>query len=112
MVNRNYQKIWKVVTLIPEGNIASYGQVADLAGLPGNARLVGRALGRAPAELSLPWHRVVNARRQIAFPVGSAQYQRQKARLAAEGVVFTGRSIPSRFRWQPDLGVLLWQLEY
>ena len=49
MHNANYQKIWKVVTLIPEGRVASYGQVADLAGLPGRARLVSRALQAAPA---------------------------------------------------------------
>jgi methylated-DNA-protein-cysteine methyltransferase-like protein len=45
MLNPYYQKRWQTVQLIPEGKVACYGQIADLAGLPGRARLVGKALG-------------------------------------------------------------------
>ena len=93
MHNAKYQKIWKVVTLIPKGAVASYGQVADLAGLPGNARLVSRALRSAPAESEVYWHRVVNAQRRISFPFASPGYIRQKALLVSEGVKFSGRTI-------------------
>ena len=112
MHNPNYQKIWKVVTLIPEGAVASYAQVADLAGLPGNARLVSRALRSAPAEAGLPWHRVINAQRRIAFPFARPGYIRQKQLLVNEGVCFSGRTIDRRHLWQPDLSLMLWELDY
>jgi len=111
MYNANYQKIWKVVTLIPKGAVASYGQVADLAGLPGNARLVSRALRSAPAEAALPWHRVINVQRQISFPFASRGYIRQKELLVSEGVGFSGRSVNRQHLWQPDLSLLLWELD-
>ena len=112
MVNANYQKIWKVVTLIPEGAVASYGQIADLAGLPGNARLVSRALRAAPSRTTLPWHRVINAQRRIAFPFASQGYIRQKQLLLSEGISFSGRVVNRRHLWQPDLSLLLWELDY
>jgi methylated-DNA-protein-cysteine methyltransferase-like protein len=111
MGNRKYQKIWKVVTLIPPGSVASYGQVADLAGLPANARLVSRALKAAPGDLGLPWHRVVNARLQISLPYATPAYIEQRQRLTAEGVRFRGRQIDRACHWTPELSVLLWQLD-
>ena len=50
MQNPHYQQIWQTVQLIPRGKVACYGQIADLAGLPGRARLVGKALGKVPKE--------------------------------------------------------------
>ena len=111
MGNKKYQRIWKVVTLIPPGKVASYGQVADLSGLPANARLVSRALKSAPEDLELPWHRVVNAHLRISFPYATPGYLEQRRRLAAEGVLFRGRRIDRECHWRPDLSVLLWQLE-
>ena len=70
------QKIWQTVLQIPAGKIASYGQIADLAGLPGRARLVGKTLGLAPDELQLPWYRVM---RSGGKPSGSDT--EQQARL-------------------------------
>ncbi|MGS0725371.1 MGMT family protein, partial [Shewanella sp. 0m-11] len=52
-------QIWHIVSMIPEGKVCSYGKVADLAGLPGRARYVSKALKLAPDELNLPWHRVI-----------------------------------------------------
>lgn len=104
-----YTRAWQVVRSIPRGSVASYGQIAELAGAPRGARQVGRALRLAPA--SLPWHRVVTASGRIAFPVHSAGYRRQCARLSEEDVaVIGGRIDMRRFRWQPTLDERLWGL--
>lgn len=104
------QQIWKTVGDIPSGRVASYGQVADLAGLPRRARLVGYALRKAPAGLALPWHRVINAKGMISFPKGTDSHARQVERLAAEGVELIGGRIDlTRYRWTPSLDELLWK---
>ena len=96
------QKIWQVVAAIPEGNVASYGQVADMAGLGRQARFVGRALGRLPAGHSIPWHRVLRSNGQIAFPEGTERRQLQTEKLRLEGVeVCNGRVKMRAFQWQP-----------
>lgn len=96
------QKIWQVVLAIPEGRVASYGQVADMAGLGRQARFVGRALGMLPPGHSVPWHRVLRTTGQLAFPPGSAAFEEQVQRLRSEGVEITGGRIAmSRFRWRP-----------
>ena len=92
------ERIWQVVADIPPGSVASYGQVAELAGLPGGARRVGRCLSRLPSETRLPWHRVVNAAGGISLP--GAAGQRQRERLIAEGVAFDGDRVDLRHcRW-------------
>ena len=92
------ERIWQVVADIPPGTVASYGQVAELAGLPGAARRVGRSLARLPAETRLPWHRVVNAAGGISLP-GAAGH-RQRERLRDEGVAFEGDRVNlRRCRW-------------
>lgn len=93
------QRIWQVVAQIPTGQVISYGDVAQRAGLPGYARFVGTALGKLPKDTSLPWHRVVNASRKIA-PRGSARMDEQKRRLRAEGIVFNGETVAKEFYWE------------
>jgi len=96
----NREKIWQVVHQIPKGKVASYGQVAKLAGLPGYARYVGRTMKELPKDSKLPWHRVANAAGKLSFPLDSARYQLQKFRLEAEGVIFTdGRFSLAKFGW-------------
>ncbi len=112
MSNPHYKRIWKVVSLIPEGQVCSYGIIADLAGMPGRARLVSKALKAAPVDLHLPWHRVINAQRTISFPAASPGYKKQHERLAEEGILFSGKRIDKHHLWQPDLATLLWQLDY
>ena len=108
-----YTKIWHTVNLIPFGKVASYGQIADLAGLPGRARLVGKSLGYVPKDMDLPWHRVLRSNGQIAFPTGSEQSQKQTGFLQQEDVVvFNNRVKLSLFQWQPNLAEMLWKLEY
>ena len=94
------QRIWQVVSMVPAGKVASYGQIAALAGMPRHARLVGRTLASLPRGSKLPWHRVVNARLEIARR-GDASERRQRARLEAEGVTFIGSRIAPAFRWEP-----------
>ncbi|MEH6577863.1 MAG: MGMT family protein [Amphritea sp.] len=96
-----YERIWLVVGLIPSGRVISYGQVAQMAGLPGRARMVGRCLGQLPEGSALPWHRVINARGEISLPVGSESYCLQVARLQEEGVaVLKGKIRLSMYGWQ------------
>ncbi|WOH37728.1 MGMT family protein [Thalassotalea fonticola] len=112
-VNPNYQRIWHTVLCIPSGKVASYGQIADLAGLPGKARLVGRALGFAPKELNVPWQRVINSQGKISFPLDSEYFDKQKGLLQSEDVVvLNGRIKLKEFQWQPDLTELLFTLQY
>lgn len=95
------QKIWQVVIAIPPGKVASYGQVAEMAGLGRQARYIGRALGKLPKGHSVPWYRVIRSNGQIAFPEGSEIYRKQVSLLEAEGVeVVNGRVAMGRFRWQ------------
>lgn len=90
------QAIWDVIARIPVGRVLAYGDVARAAGLPGRARHVGYALRTAPAELRLPWHRVLGAGGRIAFPPASRQHREQARLLRSEGVaVRRGRVAPS-----------------
>jgi methylated-DNA-protein-cysteine methyltransferase related protein len=91
------ERIWQVVHGIPKGSVASYGQVAALAGLPRAARLVGRVLSQLPKGSKLPWHRVVNSARTLSFPEGSPAWREQRERLITEGVEFNKNRIPKRF---------------
>ena len=105
-----YKRIWEQAALIPEGMVASYGQIAKLAGLPRRgARMVGRAVGAAPKEMQLPWHRIVNAQGKIAIPKGSRGYERQQELLRAEGIdVKDGKLDMDVYRWDPTLDELVW----
>jgi len=95
--------------MIPFGSVATYGQIADLAGLGPGARFVGWALRHSGPDVDIPWHRVINARGTISFPVGSEPYAEQRGRLEEEGVAFlNGRIDLRRYRWQPSLDELLW----
>ena len=93
------ERIWRVVVSIPKGYVASYGQIAKVAGLPGYARFVGTTLGKLPRDTRLPWHRVVNASLAIA-PRGSGRMLEQKQRLRNEGVSFEGNRVRAEHHWQ------------
>ncbi|NND55049.1 MAG: cysteine methyltransferase [Gammaproteobacteria bacterium] len=110
MSGESYKRIWEQAALIPEGMVASYGQIAKLAGLPRRgARMVGRAVGAAPSEMQLPWHRIVNAQGKIAIPEGTRRHAQQVKLLRAEGVdVKKGQLDMDRYRWDPTLDELVW----
>lgn len=98
------QRIWQVVHAVPEGRVATYGQVARLAGIPGLARFVGRTLSQLPSDNVLPWHRVLRADGRIAL-VDTPSGDEQIRRLKAEGVeVINSRVAIKRFQWNPSDG--------
>lgn len=82
------QAVWTVVVGIPLGQVMTYAQVADRAGLGRAARMVSSALRKAPKDMHLPWQRVINSQGKISFPKDSAEYLRQYELLCSEGVVF------------------------
>jgi methylated-DNA-protein-cysteine methyltransferase-like protein len=82
-------RIYAVVSRIPRGRVATYGQIARLAGMPGQARLVGYALHAVPRGTSIPWQRVVNAQGAISLPADHGS--RQRRLLAREGIRFDAR---------------------
>lgn len=94
-------RLFQVIHRIPKGKVATYGQIAELAGLPRAARLVGNTLKNLPKGTKLPWHRVINASGKISLPMdGNGKVQKQ--RLEKEGVVFIREKINlQHYRWQP-----------
>jgi methylated-DNA-protein-cysteine methyltransferase-like protein len=87
--------LWDVIARIPRGRVCSYGGVARAAGLPRHARRAAYALRVAPAELHLPWHRVLGAGGRIVFPPGSRNFREQARRLRAEGVPVRAGRVPA-----------------
>jgi methylated-DNA-protein-cysteine methyltransferase related protein len=98
-----YKRIYRVIARIPRGRVATYGQVARLAGIPGHARQVGYALHALPVEGKVPWQRVINARGEISLRSGSDNDRLQRMILRNEGVRFDreGRIDLERYRWRP-----------
>ena len=105
-------RIIAAVKKIPRGRVCPYGVVAEVAGLPRRARLVGTVLRQTPASKGLPWFRVINSSGRISFPQGSDSYDRQRKHLEAEGVDFVGGRVDlDRYGWPPRaklLDELLW----
>lgn len=99
---KRYELIWTVVRKVPRGRVATYGQIAELAGLEDHARQVGYALHNLPARSNVPWHRVVNAKGEISARTGGDSHELQRMLLEAEGVEFDakGRMDLKRYRWK------------
>ena len=96
-----YELIWSCVKKIPRGRVATYGQIAELAGLEGHARQVGYALHNLPEKNKTPWHRVVNAKGEISPRSVGDSHELQRLLLEAEGVELDlrGRIDLKRYRW-------------
>lgn len=104
-----HARIFAAIAAIPAGRVASYGAIAARAGLPGRARLVGKALGEVPDGMELPWFRVLRSSGHIAFPPGSRSFREQSKRLKAEGVeVKNGRVPLASFGLDANLDRALW----
>jgi methylated-DNA-protein-cysteine methyltransferase related protein len=95
-----YQIIWSVIRKIPYGRVASYGQIALLAGFEGMARQVGYALHATPPKSGVPWHRVINSQGRISLSGPSARLQRRL--LQSEGILFStaGKIDMKKFQWK------------
>jgi len=101
-MTRNFERIHAVIKRIPKGKVATYGQIARLAGLPRHARQVGFALAALKDGARLPWQRVVNAAGTVSPREHPNSRERQAAMLEREGVVLDARgriSLPD-FQWK------------
>ena len=98
-----HQSILAVVRRIPRGRVATYGQVAALAGLARQPRLVGYAMHALPSGTTVPWHRVINARGMVSIRSDGVASLSQRLLLEREGVQFDGRGRVSleRYQWRP-----------
>ncbi|NJN49225.1 MAG: methyltransferase [Alkalinema sp. RL_2_19] len=101
----SYDRIYAIVRQIPPGKVATYGQVAQLAGFDRGARLAGYALFRVAPDMDVPWQRVINAKGEISdspFRQGSDYLQRSL--LEDEGIVFdqNDRISLAQYRWHPE----------
>ena len=106
-----FLKIWRTVTRVPRGRVATYGQIALMTGLPRGARTVGWALRALPGDgrvggVKVPWHRVINARGAISDRGGAGDggIGRQAAALRREGIAVSpdGRIRLGRYLWRGD----------
>lgn len=94
------QRVWQIIAAIPYGSVATYGDVAILAGSPRAARQVGGILKRLPEGGKLPWHRVINRNGEISL-VGN-DFARQRNALLSEDIEVSqeGKVCLQRYRWQ------------
>lgn len=100
-----YDVIYAVVRQIPRGKVSTYGQVATLANLAGQARLVGYALYRVTNDLEVPWHRVINAKGEISqSPFRHGDDDLQRVLLEQEGIQFSpeGKINLQTYLWKPE----------
>ena len=99
----SHTRVYAAVSRVPRGRVATYGQIASVAGLPGQARLVGYALSALPEGSRVPWHRIVNAAGRISLRSGERPMDAvQRFMLEKEGVRFgeSGAILLSRYRWK------------
>lgn len=101
----NYARIYATIRRIPRGRVATYGQIAALAGLGGHARQVGYALHATPEDVDLPWHRVINARGEVSTRREPGCESRQRQLLEAEEIEFDERDRVSlkKYQWRPRI---------
>jgi len=97
------QRVVEAIRGIPRGKVATYGQLAAMAGNPRGARQVVRVLHTLWEKERLPWHRVVNAKGTISLT--GAGFDEQKKLLEAEGVAVDGRGAIdlNEYQWRPDV---------
>lgn len=103
------ERIKKFIKHIPYGKVATYGQIAALAGNHRGARQVVRILHACSRKEKLPWHRVINARGAVSLRPGCG-YEEQYYLLAREGIVFNPKGLIDlkRFLWQPEVADWDW----
>jgi methylated-DNA-protein-cysteine methyltransferase-like protein len=97
-----YQRVIAIIKNIPEGKVATYGQIATYAGNPRAARQVSFILHSSSEKEDLPWHRVINSKGSISLKPGHG-YELQKQMLKKEGITFKENDCIDlkRFLWTP-----------
>lgn len=102
-MNEFDERIYKLALMIPKGKVASYGQLAAMAGKPQNSRAAGRAMKNSPADRDIPCHRVVSQNGETAPSHVFESRKHQRAMLEAEGVVFkqNGKIDMKKSQWKP-----------
>lgn len=101
------KKVFQVIRAVPKGKVATYGQIAALAGKPQGSRGVGWLLHSSTKTQGLPWQRIIKSGGRLSFPQGTSAYQKQKRLLEKEGVVFeNGRVNLNDFQWKKKPKVL------
>ena len=105
----SYDRIYEIVRLIPKGQVATYGQIAELANLAGKVRVVGYALYRVDMQvLDIPWQRVVNAKGKVSLsPLRFGTDYLQRSLLENEGIIFNGKDQIDlqKYLWKPSLPI-------
>lgn len=101
--SKTYTRIYATVKRVPKGRVATYGQIAAVAGLGRQARQVGYALHALPDGSNVPWHRVINARGEVSRRGEPGWEHIQRSLLEGEGVRFdaAGRVSLRAFQWHP-----------
>ncbi|MGH9857529.1 MAG: MGMT family protein [Acidobacteriota bacterium] len=94
-----YETVWQWVKKVPRGKVATYGQIARLAGIEGQARFVGYALHALKRTPGVPWHRIINSQGKISL--SGLPAKRQKRLLEMEKIEFSpaGKINLKRFQW-------------
>lgn len=95
-------QVYTTIYQIPAGKVSTYGDIARMAGYPGYARHVGKALSKLPKDSTLPWFRVINSKGEISL--SGPDFDRQRQHLVAEGIrmTATGKISLRQYRWHPD----------
>ncbi|MNJ91283.1 methylated-DNA--protein-cysteine methyltransferase [compost metagenome] len=101
-LNEFSSKVIGHIKKIPKGRVATYGQIAKLAGKPQGSRGVAWILHSCTVSHKLPWYRVLNSKGKISFPVATSLYKKQKKLLLQEGVAFKEND-------QIDMGQFQWK---
>lgn len=95
------KKVIELIKSVPKGKVATYGLIADLAGNARGSRGVGWLLHSSTRKHKLPWQRIIKSSGRLSFPVGSANFIKQRDKLEAEGiVVVNGRVDLKQYLWQ------------
>lgn len=99
-----YERIYSVVSMVPPGKVATYGQIARIAGRC-SARNVGYSMASVPSESAVPWHRIINSRGKISVRSHGDTCNAQRQMLESEGIVFSdsGAVDLEEFGWNGPL---------
>ncbi|WP_413289207.1 MGMT family protein [Bdellovibrio sp. HCB337] len=96
------KKVLKLISQVPKGAVATYGQIAKLAGKPQGSRGVSWILHSSSKAYNLPWQRILGSSGKISFPAGSTEFKKQKKLLISEGIEFNEKNEIDlkKFQWK------------